>query len=461
MIYLLKSTISNLNVYKLSKEELEAKKKSRISKHQEYFKIHSPESYHPMRFMNVERPCSAPPSRVKPLVSTPTKEPSAKQTPKTVPTTLKSKNSSKTSKISSNTTLPSFNMDLNNTQFLNLSKFKQEFPQLDLLPLTSRILQQENSETSSESDKDKSLTNGADIFQEDDFHRFGEWSSNMHGTYDEGPAFEAASRNRETELDFIKNELLDLRSNVLFKKESESKAIENLLEEKTRRESELEEKASYLQHELDISRKSYEDLDRRFSQYRKENEERTISLLQRIDELEKALKNSQNREDEPYVSHCQEQKEDPATDYVINGRSVLKSIEDTVIFTPKKNQTTPPQPVMQLDTKPVLRKSSPKDQSPAHNHFLDENKENIEIVKNGDECSPFSTYRYPVQFTDNAIEIHRPLIIGRDFSSTLQSNQLPSKQNKDFSPPSSFGNNSLQHSMLSNKVKKFNIREKH
>ncbi|KAG2393907.1 hypothetical protein C9374_003671 [Naegleria lovaniensis] len=460
------STISNLNVYKLSKQEMEAKKKSRISKNQEYFKNHSPESYHPIRLLNYEeRPCSAPPTRNKPL-TTPTKQSSNFKAPRTVPVSTKSKSFSKSSKLPSNNTLPSFNIDLNNTQFLNPSKFKQhmEFPQLDLLPLTSRILQQENSETSSESDKDKSLTNVGDIFQEDDFHRFGEWSSNLQGegqvqTSNGGLVFDATS-NRVSDIDFIKNELLDLRSNMMFKIDSGSRVFETLLEEKTKKECELEEKAKYLEQELDQSRRSYEELDLRFSLYRKDSEERTLSLLQRIDELEREMASKSNglsSSSDPSLS--MDHHGDPASDYVINGRKVLKTIDDSLmVTTPKNNQMTPPLPVLQFDTKPFCKKTSPTQQN--NNRFSDDNKENIEIVKNGEECSPFSTYRYPVQFNDNTIEIHRPLIIGRDFSNTIQRNQLPSRQNKDFSPPSSTGSNNVQ-AVLSNKVKKFNIREKH
>ena len=494
-----------MKVYKLTKEELEAKKRARISKNQEFYRVDTPTN---------ERPCSAPLSRPKktPIKEQPTVSP---KTPKSMPTPTKNTFKSNTKKTTSTTPKKTFtpqsaakiasNIDLDSTQFLSPLKLKTP-PQLDLLPLTSRILQQEISETSSESEKDKSLNISEEFFQEDDYHRFGEWSSNIQqNSADPFKVPIGASDNvRGNELDLIKNELSELRSNMI-KLDPNARIVEKKLEERKQREFELEEKSMMLQHELDISRQSYAELEERFSKYREDTEDREMTMLQKIEELTQLLmqqakgmypgKNSMSMNnlndmgsfnylvdnqhsvysnsysnDEQYgedetehnitPTNSTPSKPSPQTDFIINGRPVLKNIasEQDIARSPTRNQSHFPQPIMRFETNPLLAKVTP---SKTRVPYSEENKENMMTEyseKLSDDVSPFATYRYPVDDQDGAIEIHRPLIVGRDFSNTIQNNTVVTKQHKDFSPP-----NSGRGLMLppQSKVRKFNIREKH
>ena len=419
----------------MTKEEQEEKRKSRVSKNQEFFRLNTHSGT--LAEEPTSRPLSAPLTRPKKLTTPKAKTP---KTPKSEPT-------KPVSKIVKNVT-PSPKTSV--MKFTSPTKY-QIPTSLDLLPLTSRTLQNEISESSSESDKDRSLNND-EFLQEDDFHRFGEWSSNLQPP---------TNQNSETpllgsDLDFIKNELCELRTNM-NKLDPNSKLVENILEEKRQRETELEEKSNLLEHELEISRQAYFDLENEFALYRHESEERTIELMRQLEQLEYQLKQAND------VGRSPKPADDKENIFQINGRTVLRDIADETNFsTPKKNQL-PPNPVITFESKLATPKSVPIiTRNPMNVQYYDDDKENnlLEFDRVSDDISPYATYRYG-DVHDNPIEIHRPLIVGRDFSNTINNGTgIVTKQNKEYSPPSSYAK-LVGSPNTTPKVRKFNIREKH
>ncbi|KAL9655042.1 hypothetical protein ABK040_008825 [Willaertia magna] len=426
------SSINDLSQYKLSREEQEAKKKKLISKNVEL-----------VLKTKEKRPQSAPHNRA---------------------------NNSNTS--------------------VNTSPKKaspKALKQPSVMKVHVQTTKAEKNNVQSKSNSRKSLTpsefsfynnnsgNQFDITNEDNEYYNEQWTNNK--VQDKQQVSYSQSQIDQyslTDIDYIKKELFALKNNIARLENDKSFEIkkDNTPTSLITREKELEERNYNLQKELDESRKSYSELETQFKKYQFECEIKIDSLLKRIEELEKreeeliCFKGNEN-------IYCENENDSQENNFDYTP-FLGNMINDKQI----SSRNTQPSTTISLDENPRLKSSIGRYASCSSSD--EENRElNSDAYLNAmrlEEGSPSSDdvlsygYKYSnseasinVNNSDNTgnIEVHKPMIVGRDFSNTLIGTQITTKNTHTTKVPV-FSTPTVNAIPISSgtKAMKFNLRPK-